>query len=283
MIAFGTRADATSWNASVLSEVGAGRLGAVSHPAAGAHFRLLRATAGHPALAGFPARPGEPLSAARFQAIRDFTPGAAGARTLLEFDRTHPALIEVPRAMVWLAPLDPASSDFAVSGAFLPLVHQVVKVLGRGTAAASLAPGDRYMAPATTGVWRIEDEEGHEVPSELVAAGGAARLTSAPLERPGLYRVLRAGTLRNTFGVNPDPRESNLDPIPESDLTRAFPSGRVQVVRAGEDLARRVREARYGRELWSWFVTIALLLLVAETVIARWGMTGSKAPPARAA
>jgi len=263
--------------------MGAGSLGPASRSPAGAAWRLMRATAGHPALAGFPARPGEPLSAARFEVIREFTPGPEGVRALLEFDRAHPALIEAPRAMVLAAPLDPAASDFAVSGAFLPLVHQVVKVLGRGTAAASLVPGDRYGAPATTGSWRIEDEEGREVPSELVAAGGAARLTSAPLERPGLYRVLRAGSLRNTFAVNPEPRESNLEPISEAALLRAFPPGRAQVVRPGEDLARRVREARYGRELWGWFVGLALLLLAAETVIARWGMAGSSVPPARAA
>jgi aerotolerance regulator-like protein/VWA domain-containing protein len=282
LIALGTRADATFWNSSVLGELGAGALGAESRSPAGSVWRLMRATAGHPALAGFPARPGEPLSNARFERVRAFTP-AAGARTLLEFDRAHPALVDAPRVMVLLAPLDPTASDFTVSGAFLPLLHQVVRVLGRGTAAASLTPGDRYGAPATTGAWRIEDLEGHEVPSELIAAGGAARLQSAPLERPGLYRVLRAGQVRNTFAVNPDPRESNLDPIPEPALTRAFPAGRVQVVHAGEDLARRVREARYGRELWGWFVMIALLLLVAETVIARWGMASSSAPPARAA
>ena len=39
------------------------------------------------------------------------------------------------------------ASDFAVSGAFLPLLHQCVRVLGRGTAAASLAPGDSWRAP----------------------------------------------------------------------------------------------------------------------------------------
>ena len=281
LLAFGARADATFWN-SMLGEMGAGSLGPASRSPAGSAWRLMRATAGHPALAGFPARPGEPLSTARFEQVREFA-AASGARTLLEFDRAHPALVESPRAMVLLAPLDPSASDFAVSGAFLPLAHQVVKVLGRGTAAASLAPGDRYGAPATTGAWRIVDDEGRDVPSELVATGGAARLLSAPLERPGLYRVLRAGQLRNTFAVNPDPRESNLDPIPEAALTRAFPPGRVQVVRAGEDLVRRVREARYGRELWGWFVVIALILLVAETVIARWGMAGAIPKPARAA
>jgi hypothetical protein len=33
------------------------------------------------------------------------------------------------------------------------------------TKAASLLPGERYSAPASTGEWRIEDDQGHEVPS----------------------------------------------------------------------------------------------------------------------
>jgi len=33
-----------------------------------------------------------------------------------------------------------------------------------------------------------------------------------------------------------------------------------------------VREARYGRELWGWFVSAALVLLVTEMAVARWGM-----------
>jgi hypothetical protein len=148
-------------------------------------------------------------------------------------------------------------------------------VLGRGTAAASLMPGERYRAPAATGLWRIEDEQGREVPAELVAAAGATRLVSAPLERPGLYRVVQGATVRSTFAVNPDPRESDLAALPEAVLLRAFPAGRAQVVQPGADLARRVREARFGRELWSWFVGLALLLLVTESVIGRLGLAGS--------
>jgi hypothetical protein len=231
-------------------------------------------------LSGFPARPGEPLSSARFTAIHGFTPGS-GARALLEFDRAHAALIEVPHALVFTAGLDPQSSDFAVSGAFLPLLHQVVKTLGRGTAAASLLPGERYSAPAATGSWRIEDEQGHEIPSELASAAGATRLTSVPLEHTGLYRVIQGGVVRATFAVNPDPRESDLESVPRAALVAAFPPGRARVLEPGADLARRVREARFGRELWSWFVIAALLLLIAETVIARWGMGESR--PAKAA
>jgi len=284
LIVLGARADPGFWNNSLLREAGAGALGPSERAAAGAAWRLLRTAAGHAVLAGFPARPGEPLTSARFQAIRALEPGPE-TRVLLEFDRAHPALVEARRALVFAAGLDPADSDFPVSGAYLPLLHQAVKVLGRGTAASSLAPGDRYQAPASTGTWRIEGEDGREVPAQLTAAGGATRLVSEPLERPGLYRVLQGGVLHTTFAVNPDPRESDLSSMSEAALLQAFPPGRAQVVRPGEGLARRVREARYGRELWSWFVILALIFLIAETVIGRWGLaeTGPEGAAAPAA
>jgi len=275
LLALDARADAAFWNESLLRELGAGTLGAVENAQAGAAWRLNRAVAGHPVLAGFPARPGEPLTGAHFRAVRGFRPGAK-ARALLRFDEAHAALIETPRAMVLTTLLQPEQSDFAVSGAFLPLVHQIVKVLARGTAAASLVPGDRYSAPAHTGAWRIEDDRGREVPSELRAEGGSTRLVSAPLERPGLYRVIQDGKRRALFAVNPDVHESDLTPLPDAALLAKFPGGRASILHPGADLARRVREARYGRELWSWFVVLALLLLAAETTLSRWGMGEAK-------
>jgi hypothetical protein len=276
LLVLGPHAEADFWNGTLLREAGLGTLGGSEEAAPDAAWRLMRTIAGHAVLAGFPARPGEPLTTARFRGIRALR-AAPGARVLLEFDRAHPALVEGTRALAFAAGLDPESSDFPVSGAFLPLLHQAVKVLGRGTAAASLLPGERYSAPAATGMWRIEDEQGREVPSELVAAAAATRLLSAPLERPGLYRVVQGATVRSTFAVNPDARESDLSAVPEAALVRAFPAGRAQVVRPGAGLARRVREARFGRELWGWFVTLALALLVAESVVGRWGMAGAKA------
>jgi len=276
----GGRADAADWNASLLRELGAGTLGPSERAGAGSAWRLVRRAAGHPVLEGFPARPGEPLSSARFESVRAFKAGPR-ARVLLEYDREHPALLEVPHALVLVADLDPASSDFAVSGAFLPLLHQCVRVLGRGTAAASLAPGDVWRAPGATGDWRVIDEEGRDVPVSLGGAGGATRVVTAPLERPGLYRVLHDGKLRGSFAVNPDPRESDLAPIGGPELQAGFPKGRTTILHPGEDLARRVREARYGRELWALFALLALALLVAESVIARWGMPGLPAAPQR--
>jgi hypothetical protein len=284
LVVLGSHADTSFWNSSLLAELGVGTLGAVEPAAAGGAWRLKRAVAGHAVLAGFPARPGEALSTATFRAVRELgANGRRGAttRVLIEYDREHPALVEAPHALVFVALLEPAASDFAVSGAFLPLLHQCVKVLARGTAAGSLIPGERYSTPAGTATWRIEDEQGREVPSELVAAGGATRLTSAPLERTGLYRVLQGGVLRSTFAVNPAPQESDLTAVPDPMLMRAFPPGRAQVLHPGADLARRVREARYGRELWSWFVIASLLLLVSEMTLARSGMAG-RAPEAAA-
>jgi len=270
LLVMGRAADSTFWSP-MLAEIGAGRLTGLENAPAGEGWRLRRRVPGHPALAGFPARPGEALSTARFQTVRGFRP-AARARVLLEFDRTHPALVEAERCLVFLAPLDIQASDLPVSGAFLPLFHQVARVMARGTAAASLVPGDRYSAPAGTGSWRIEDEAGREVGLEMMTAHGATRLLSATLERPGLYRVLQGGQMRASFAVNPDPRESDLRTLPDAALLRAFPSGRVSLLRPGADLGRRVRESRHGLELWPYFVALALTFLVAETVLGRWGM-----------
>jgi hypothetical protein len=277
LLCFGPEADPAFWNTSVLDQMGLGRLGAWETGSVGAAWRLRRVAAAHPVLEDFPSRPGEALSSAQFQSIRAFRP-AAGVRVLAEFDRSRAALAEGAHALVLAAPVDPDASDFAVSGAFLPLLSQAVKVLGRGTAAASLRPGQRYAAPAATGDWRIEDDGGRTVASELVAEAGATRLRSAPLERPGLYRVFQGPALRASFAVNPDPRESDLTPVADAALTRAFPSGRAQILQPGADLLRRVREARYGRELWSVFVAIALALLIAETIIARWGLATVTGP-----
>ena len=60
------------WNGSLLHELKAGTLGATETAAPGAAWRLTRTVAGHPVLAGFPTRPGEPLSNARFGAVRAF-------------------------------------------------------------------------------------------------------------------------------------------------------------------------------------------------------------------
>ena len=97
---------------------------------------------------------------------------------------------------------------------------------------------------------------------------------SVPLERTGLYRAFAGNELRASFAVNPDPVEGDLAPMPEASLIAAFPPGRARVLRVGDDLASRVREARFGRELWPQFVALALLLLIAESILGRWGMPG---------
>lgn len=264
----GERADAAWWNGALLGETSSGTLGALDAAPAGAEWRLRLEAAGHPALEGFAARPGEPLSAARFLRTRAFAP-AAGARAIARYDAARAALVEAPRVLVLSAALDAASSDFATSGAFLPLVHQCARVLARGTAAASLAPGDVWRGPAATGEWRVSAEDGRDVPVSFGGEQGATRLVTAPLEVPGLYRVWQGRALRGSFAVNPDPAESDLATVPERELIAAFPSGTAAVLRAGESLALRVREARYGRELWPWFVVIALLLLATESFVGR--------------
>src|SRR5262249_36227857 len=161
----GARADLAFWNG-LLSQLGVGGLGADTPAPPGAAWRRLRAAAGGGAAGGPAASPrgrGERLTQARFTSVPVLTP-ASGARVLLRYDESHAALVEAPRVLVLNTPLDAARSDFALSGAFLPLVHQAARVLARGTAAPSLHPGDAWSAPASA-EGRIADEARHDIPA----------------------------------------------------------------------------------------------------------------------
>ena len=108
----------------------------------------------------------------------------------------------------------------------------------------------------------------HEVPPEELIPESFEGVATDVVEMGPLTYIQTPGA------VNPDTREFDLADESEREIAAAFPAGRAQILHPSADLARRVREARYGRELWLWFVMLALLMLVVETLVARWGMVG---------
>ncbi|HEX5632431.1 MAG TPA: BatA domain-containing protein, partial [Gemmatimonadales bacterium] len=69
----GARADLAAWN-DLLGTLHVGMMGVEDAAPPGAAWRLLRAVAGHAILDGFPSRPGEPLTQARFTTVPTVRP-----------------------------------------------------------------------------------------------------------------------------------------------------------------------------------------------------------------
>ena len=89
------------------------------------------------------------------------------------------------------------------------------------------------------------------------------------VEVPGLWEIYAQERLADRFAVHIPADEPDLTPVSPSRLEALFKGARVRVVGPGEPLAEAVLEQRHGRELWRMALGLALVLMMAEMLVAR--------------
>jgi len=89
----------------------------------------------------------------------------------------------------------------------------------------------------------------------------------------GNYRFLSGEKLLSVANVNPDPAESVTEYLTESEfeeyLEKINFNGRYIPIDKNENPAQMILQARFGSELWRYFVLIAILFALVEMMIAR--------------
>jgi hypothetical protein len=240
--------------------------------AGGGQWTLRLSAPGHPAFEGFAARAGEPLTQAAFRRAWTLKPGPT-SRVLARFSTDLPALVEDGRLLIFASDADGAWNDFPSRGAFLPLWLQSLRSLSRGSAGEDLKPGDRFSTPLPASErapdLRLVDPRGRSVPLTQSLAEGARRLQSPSLSEVGLYHLSAGARPLRDVAVNLDTRESDLSRLTADAAKKRWASYQPVVLEGSVDLARRIREGRYGREIGALLLALALACLIAETVIGR--------------
>lgn len=270
-VVLGPRARAAFYGGRLFPALSGITLGA-PREAGGGQWTLRLAAPGHPAFEGFAARAGEPLTQAAFRRAWTLKPGPT-SRVLARFATDLPALVEDGRLLVFASDADGAWNDFPSRGAFLPLWLQSLRSLARGSASEDLKPGDRFAAPVPAleraPDLRLTDPRGRSVPLSQTLSEGARRLVSPPLTEVGLYRLSAGARTLRQVAVNLDTRESDLARLSAADARKRWASYQPVVLEGAVDLARRIREGRYGREIGGLLLALALACLIAETLIGR--------------
>ncbi|NOX38763.1 MAG: VWA domain-containing protein [Calditrichaeota bacterium] len=113
----------------------------------------------------------------------------------------------------------------------------------------------------------VKDPVGHTVRLNAALKGGQVLLEFRETQLPGNYRVYHRKRILTLFSVNVDPAESIFETVPEEELARWIPD-RVILV-SDQPVAAQIQHLRFGRELWPYFLMLALLLLVVEMAVAR--------------
>lgn len=271
VLVLGPAVDAAYWNARLLPALGDWQIEGTAPVRATGSWSLRRAAVGHPALAGFAPGAGEIVSQANFRAAWRLAPGTEG-RVLARLGSDLPAVVERENVLLFASDAEGEWSDFLVSGAFLPFWLQAVTNLATGNS-ADLSPGERLDIPVPPSQgeaeWTLTAPGGTTYPLATRLAGGLPRLLSPPLEELGLHLLVANRRPVRAVAVVPRAEESDLSRLTPAEAERRWADLGARVLPAGAEIARAVREDRFGRELWRELLIAALLLLVAETVLAR--------------
>jgi hypothetical protein len=245
----------------------------VSESAGREEYALLTAVdLGHPVLAPFADPRFGDFTKIRFWHHRRIDERRLpGARVLARFDDGAPAWLTVPvgKGTLYLmtSGWQPADSQLALSSKFVPLLHGIVEAsAGLDSGQSQFVVGDPVTLPRPAWRTRVRTPDGRMVD----LADGATAF--AGTDAPGLYLLEGPGGKR-PFAVNLDPAESATAPLPPEAFDRlGLTPGRRGVAAADHPRAReQAFHAGLEREqgLWRWLIVGALLLVLAETAVAR--------------
>ena len=180
------------------------------------------------------------------------------------------------KVLLFASGLDNFSNDLPLTPAFVPFIDRTARYLAGSDdltgsrlvddsvalhpRQADQAAGGQTGTPRTTNV-EILDPDGRRA----LSLSEAATAQSFPLKRTGFYQVRFADGKSALLAVNPDPRESDLEPIPH-DLLQLW-GGQAQAETPAPASAL-VQVKTHARSLWWYVMLLVLMTAVAESIIA---------------
>ena len=219
------------------------------------------------------------LSEVRIRSHYLLTPNDAGleAGVLARLSSGEPWLVEGTTLrgpyLLMASDLEQESTNLAVTAAMVPLLEWMVARWGSTDArSAGIIAGGAIRTPP--GATAIRDPQGALHPVDGAQPFRATRWT-------GLYEVLRSDSIVNVVAVNAPLSESVLTPIEPDDLEALVP-GPMTVVTDSARWSRALFSTGQGPEIWRWLLAAAVLVLLAESLVAASGpaATGRRSAPA---
>ncbi len=201
------------------------------------------------------------------------------------------------KVYVFSAPFAREYSDFTSHALFVPVLYRLAMLsyrdeqlpayrLTQGTVALTLpTPTPGTGAAADRAAFRLVKDSVTLIPAQRVQGPEVRLDVPATLDAPGFYQVQRDGKTLTTLAFNADKKESELAAYSAEELRALIGPNRpnIRVVEAGAGGAglATLRAAQTGQPLWRYCLLAALLCLLAEGLLLRFG--GQRRAAARVA
>jgi hypothetical protein len=171
------------------------------------------------------------------------------------------------RVLLLTSGLDNLTNDFPLDPAFVPFVEQTARYLSGTERQGGSRTVDAYLELRNAkergqGV-EVTDPEG----KRPLSLSEAASAQSIQLTEAGYYQLRLANGRQDEVGVNPDPKESVLDVIPE-DLLSLWRGESSEEAAPAHQTGSAAGERKVPQTLWWYVMLLVLISAVAESVLA---------------
>lgn len=172
---------------------------------------------------------------------------------------------------------DPGWSNFPIKPFFAPLFFRTIDYLAKGETASFnvhfLGSEFQYLSGESVDTIVLEKDGESFLPELRQTLYGTEIRYSGVGWNPG-WLHLKTSASEILFGVNQNTMESNLSTLEIAELTEIVkePFQNVRGVQSSPDrnqFSDDLEMASFGKEIWYWFVFIAIILLLLESIVSR--------------
>jgi hypothetical protein len=234
-------------------------------------FTLGAADLQHPLFEGLFETPAARFGDPAFHWAIKITPSEA-MTTIIPFSSGDPFLIEwqhgAARLLAFASGFQEEVSDLPYRAIFAPLLHRSISFVHSKSKfnSDSLYTGARlrFQVPSELLAATLTLQRPDQRSERLTAVSQGIQghwLSYSATDTPGIYQLVSPQNILTQWAVNMPPAERELEPLDAASLEKRFA---MRTLEPAASLAQAIREQRSGKELWSYFIWAALLLLCVE-------------------
>ena len=198
---------------------------------------------------------------------------------IIEYSTGLPFLFESQfqqgRIMYFTTGLSEEWSNLTLRGIFVPLINRCVTYLAGGTSEEKdeILIGEEiafYLDRKDMSTeLSMEKPDGTQIKIKPEVFKGKYFIRFQDTDQPGIY-TLNSGVKKVAqWTVNYDPTELESEYFETAELKSLMRGGQVFEIKTAGNIAEKLKESRFGKELWKYLIAVTLVLLVVEMFIMR--------------
>jgi len=191
----------------------------------------------------------------------------AGGGTLLRLVHTQ----RLKAAVVAADPADPKECELPETPLFVPFLHALITLMTEDRPIIKRGYTVGETVDIFFGIGKNTEQMEIHGPDERrfrLTPGEISRFAFTETQLPGTYRIYDGGKLAGAFSIGLKTAESDLRLEDPEKLAGLFDKAGLRIVGPDEELSQAVFMERGGVEAWPLLIILAIVLLVAEQLVA---------------